>query len=391
MENIKKWARLAIIHLFNLLLPIKENKIFLFSYYGKQYGCNPKYISEQLLRQYPKGTYDIVWALNDPSIKLRDVRVVKTMSLKYFYELCTSKVIITNFRTTDLYVKRKNQYYIQTWHSSLRLKQIEKDAESVLPEYYIKMAKKDSKKCDLLLSGCKFSTSIFNRAFWYDGDIFEHGTPRNDILIKNNKNDFKSRIVENLNIPPTNKVILYAPTFRKSDSLEVYQLEYSKIMNQLKESFGGEWTFLVKLHPHLISKSKELVYGENVKDVTAYDDIQELLSISDVLITDYSSLMFDFTLTGRPCFLYVPDLESYLANDRNLYFNIKDLPFHHAINMTHLLSNMHQFNQKQYNRKLKEFSLRTGTYENGQAAEKLAKHIYEVCFTEKERKLYEAI
>ncbi len=391
MENIKKWARLAIIHLFNLLLPIKEDKIFFFSYYGKKYGCNPKYISEQLLRQYPKGTYDIVWALNDPSIKLRDVRVVKTMSLKYFYELCTSKVIITNFRTTDLYVKRNNQYYIQTWHSSLRLKQIEKDAEGDLPEHYIKMAKKDSKKCDLLLSGCKFSTLIFNRAFWYDGDIFEHGTPRNDILIKNNKEDFKSRILEDINIPPTNKVILYAPTFRKSDSLEVYQLEYSKIINKLKESHGGEWTFLVKLHPHLISKSKELVYGENVKDVTAYDDIQELLSISDVLITDYSSLMFDYTLTGRPCFLYVPDLESYVANDRNLYFNIKDLPFEHAINMTHLLSNMHQFNQKQYNRKLKEFSLLTGTYENGQAAEKLAKHIYEVCFKEKERTLYEAI
>jgi CDP-glycerol glycerophosphotransferase len=391
MENIKKWFLLAIIHLFNLLLPIKENKIFFFSYYGKQYGCNPKYISEQLLRQYPKGTYDIVWALNEPSIKLRDVRVVKTMSLKYFYELCTSKVIITNFRTTGLYVKRKNQYYIQTWHSSLRLKQIEKDAESNLPEHYIQMAKKDSKKCDLLLSGCKFSTSIFNRAFWYDGDIFEHGTPRNDILLKNNKEDFKSRILENINITPTNKVILYAPTFRKSDSLEVYQLEYSKIINQLKESHGGEWTFLVKLHPHLISKSKELVYGEDVKDVTTYDDIQELLSISDVLITDYSSLMFDFTLTGKPCFLYAPDLENYLANDRNLYFNIKDLPFDHAINMSQLLSNMHQFNQKQYNRKLKEFSLRTGTYENGQAAEKLAKHIYEVCFKEKERKLYEAI
>lgn len=243
----------------------------------------------------------------------------------------------------------------------------------------------------MLLSGCKFSTSIFNRSFWYEGDIFEHGTPRNDILIKNNMGDFKSRIVENINIPPTNKVILYAPTYRKNDSLDVYQLDYSKILKQLKDLHGGEWTFLVKLHPHLTSKSKELVYGDDVKDVTAYDDIQELLSISDVLITDYSSLMFDFTLTGRPCFLYVPDLENYLANDRNLYFNIKDLPFDHAINMTQLLSNMNQYNQKQYNQKLKEFSLRTGTYENGQAAEKLAKHIYEVCFKEKERNLYEAI
>ena len=109
------------------------------------------------------------------------------MSLKYFYELCTAKVIITNFRTTNIFKKRKNQYYIQTWHSSLRLKQIEKDAEDSLPESYIEMAKEDSKKCDLLLSGCRYSTDIFKRAFWYDGEIFEYGTPRNDLLINSDK------------------------------------------------------------------------------------------------------------------------------------------------------------------------------------------------------------
>lgn len=389
IELIKKRISLAIIQLFNLL-PIKNNKIFFFSYYGSQYGCNPKYISEYMLKHYPKGKYDIVWALNSPHAEKYEFRKVKTMSLRYFYELCTSKVIVTNFRTTDLYVKRKDQYYIQTWHSSLRLKQIEGDAGDSLPSNYVEMAKKDSKKCDLLLSGCKFSTTIFKRSFWFEGKIFEHGTPRNDLLFQNSP-ALRKNILDCLKIPQDHKIILYAPTFRKGDSLEVYQLDLAKILNQLKKKFGGTWTFLVKLHPHLLSKSGTLMHGDMVKDVTAYGDIQELLSISDVLITDYSSLMFDFALTSRPCFLYVPDLKDYIENDRNLYFKIHDLPFTHAGSMTGLLKEISIYNHFQYCKKLQKFSQDVGTFETGKACEKLVKHINEVCFDEKERKLDEAI
>src|SRR5690625_1978508 len=173
------------------------------------------------------------------------------MSLRYFYDLCTAKVIITNFRTTDLFVKRKEQYYIQTWHSSLRVKQIEKDAENVLPEPYIQMAKKDSLKCDLLLSGCRFSTEIFESSSWYKGDMCERGTPRNDILLQNN-NQVKKEVFKKLNIPHDTKILLYAPTFRKDNNLHVYELEYRNLVKALKDKFGGKWVVLVKLHPHLI-------------------------------------------------------------------------------------------------------------------------------------------
>lgn len=158
----------------------------------------------------------MVWAFSSLKSKenIPGVRKVKITSLRYIYELCTSKIIITNFRTTDTFIKRKNQYYIQTWHSSLRLKQIEKDAEDTLPKDYVKMAIDDSKKLDLLLSGCKYSTDIFKRAFWYDGEIFEHGTPRNDIFFQKNS-DLNNKIKEKLNINKDKKIILYAPTFRK--------------------------------------------------------------------------------------------------------------------------------------------------------------------------------
>ena len=293
--TLKNNISISIVSLFNLF-PIKNNKVFIFSYYGSQYGCSPKYISQYLVENYPKDKFDIVWAFNDVEANknISGIRVVKTMSLRYFYDLCTSKVIITNFRTTDLFKKRKDQYYIQTWHSSLRLKQIEKDAEESLPKSYIEQAKKDSPKCDLLLSGCKFSTDIFKRAFWYNGEIFEHGTPRNDMLLKNNMEQ-RNKVKDILKVDKNKKIILYAPTFRKGNNLDVYDIDYSRILDVLKDKFGGEWVFLVKLHPHLISKSKELVYGENVLDVTSYGDIQDLLNIVVESIDENVFLAIDLT------------------------------------------------------------------------------------------------
>lgn len=375
-NNISK----SIISLFNLF-PIKNNKVFIFSYYGSQYGCSPKYISQYLVENYPKDKFDIVWAFNDVEANknISGIRIVKTMSLRYFYDLCTSKVIITNFRTTDLFKKRKDQYYIQTWHSSLRLKQIEKDAEESLPKSYIEQAKKDSPKCDLLLSGCKFSTDIFKRAFWYNGEIFEHGTPRNDMLLKNNMEQ-RNKVKDILKVDKNKKIILYAPTFRKGNNLDVYDIDYSRILDVLKDKFGSEWVFLVKLHPHLISKSKELVYGENVLDVTSYGDIQDLLNISDILISDYSSVIFDFALTERPCYLYVPDLDEYISNDRNLYFNIKELPFIDVYSNDDLVNKILDFNEDKYKKDLKQFSSKVGSFEDGNASYNVAKRIEKICF-----------
>lgn len=380
-DEIKNKMQNLIVDFFNIF-PIKKNKIFIFSYYGNQYGDSPKYISEYLVKNYSRDNFDIVWQFNDIDAHkdIEGVRIVKSMTLRHFYELCTSKIIITNFRTTELFKKRKEQYYIQTWHSSLRLKQIEKDAENSLQKSYVEMAKMDSKKCDLLLSGCEYSTKIFKRAFWYEGEIFEKGTPRSDMLLKNN-NDISKRVKKKLAISENRKFILYAPTFRKDDSLEVYNVDYQKIIKAAKKKYGGEWSFLVRLHPHLVSKSKELIYGDNVIDVTKYDDIQELLASSDILISDYSSLIFDFALTERPCFLYVPDLKEYIKNDRKLYFNIKELPFINSSSNDELIDSINNFDDEIYKSKLKHFYNKIGNFEDGKACENLAKKIEEICFS----------
>jgi CDP-glycerol glycerophosphotransferase len=375
MEVLKKYISLVIIYLFNCL-PIKKNKIFLFSYYGSQYGCSPKYITEYILKTYPKDCFDLVWAFNDPDSKvdIEGIRKVKTMSLRYFYELCTSKVLITNFRTTDLFIKRKEQYYIQTWHSSLRLKQIEKDAEGNLPASYVQMAKKDSKKCDLLLSGCEYSTKIFKQSFWYEGEIFNFGTPANDVLLENDPLLIK-KIYKKLNLHPKYKIALYAPTFRKDNNTSVYDLDYVKTVKSLEEKFSGDWILLIRFHPHLSNTTLDLDESKRIINVTSYDDIQELLLISDVLITDYSSVMFSFLLTKKPCFLYTPDITKYVDSDRKLYFEIGDLPFQIAKNNPVLCENITNFNYKNYLEKVNTMISTINSFEHGNACSKLLEKI----------------
>lgn len=391
MIHIKKIIYLFFIHIFNQF-PIKSNKIFLYSYYGSQYGCNPKYITEYVLENYPPHTFDIVWALNhiQSTNELENVRWVKNMSLKYFYELCTSKVIITNYRTTDLFVKRQDQYYIQTWHSSLRLKQIEKDAENTLPAHYVDMAKQDSLKCDLLLSGCQYSTDIFKRSFWYTGEIFEHGTPRNDLFFQMNTEKQES-ILKKLSISLETRILLYAPTFRSGNNTTAYHIDYEKLINTLQTKFGGDWVILIRLHPHLLAYANQMSFGENIVNVTAFDDVQELMLISDILISDYSSLIFDYSITGKPCFLYIPDVQEYTKSERKLYFEIDQLPFISVTTNEELFEEIRQFNAEEYTRKLHEFSLEIGSYEQGRASEYLLKRIVDVCSIKGESGIHEAI
>ena len=365
-----------IIGLFSFL-PIKKNKILFFSYYGNQYGCNPKYISQYLVKK--NLGYKVIWAFTKPEkYNISGIKKVKYYSFRFFYELCTSKVIITNYRMITLFKKRKCQLYIQTWHSSLRLKTIEQDAIANLPSYYIKMAQQDSRYIDCLISGCKFSTDIFKSSFWYNGLILECGTPRNDLFFSNELN-LKIKITEEYNIPQTNKLILYAPTFRQSYNLEYYNIDYIRLKDALHNRFGDEWAILVRLHPHLRQYSQQLLHGKQTVDVTNYDDIQELLAVSDILISDYSSLIFDFALTKRPCFLYVPDLNEYIQKERALYFDIKQLPFIKASSNNDLLSAISTFDEKKYLSELTAFNNNIGSYENGNACERIIEYINQEC------------
>lgn len=353
-------------------MPIQQNKVILWSDNFKSFGCSPKYIALHLAQQYP-GKFDIVWVLEHgrpvPEGLPDGIRIVRYFSMEYLKEIATAKVVICNSRMGDAHYfkKRKGQYYIQTWHSSLRLKKIEGDAPG-LGEEYVSHAKVDSAKIDLLLSGCAFSTDIFKRAFWYDGEIFEHGTPRCDGFFC--QNDAKTKVYRFYNIPAGKKLVLYAPTFRKDKKASVYGMDFEKLGNAL----GDDWAVGCRLHPNLNAD----VSGLGCISMSSYPDMQELLAACDLLITDYSSSMFDMAVAGKKCALYVPDLESYMATERGLYFDIQSLPFPKAKDMDQLCSCVADF--AGYEERCQAFLKEIGSFEDGNAAQAVAERIERVCY-----------
>lgn len=364
----------CLIQSFFSLLPLCKNKIFFLSYYGKQYGCSPKYLSEYIVKNYPE--WKVVWAFTEPEkYSITGIVKVRYLSINFFYELCRSRVLVTNYRMTADYRKRHGQYYVMTWHSSLRLKKIEGDTESTLPVNYVKMAKADSKKIDVLLSGCYFSDQIFKRAFWYDGPILKTGTPRTDIFYAKDKDFIITTIKKRMGINESLGIILYAPTFRKGDNLDSYNLDFDSLINNISANTRKEWIVLGRLHPHLSNYSTTILQGSHVIDVTGYDDIQELLLISDILITDYSSLMFDFAETRRPCFLYAPDIEDYQKNDRSLYFQLEALPFPVSQTQDELSKQIQNLDIVNYAKAINNFMKTVGSYEDGNASKRVTEYI----------------
>lgn len=376
LNKIKGLRHKAYIKLYSLQ-PIQQNKIIIWSDVFKTYGCNPKYITEYIVKNYPN-EFDIVWVIDAmidiPKDIPNDVRIVRYFSVQYLKELHTAHYIICNQRIGDscFWHKRDGQIYIQTWHSSLRLKTIEKDAVKYLPEHYIQSAKMDSKRIDYIISGCKFSSDIFKNSFWYDGEVIECGTPRIDYLF--DKSDIE-HIYSKTNLSKEYKYIIYAPTFRDNDSYN-YNIDFKRIIAACEKRFGGKWKVLYRLHPNLIFKIGSYDLGDECINMCRYPDIQELLKISDMLITDYSSCMFDMMFLGKPCIEFMPDLDDYIANERKLYFDINELPFETALTVHEAEQKIIEFDNQKYDNKIAQFMQKIGSYETGNACENILKKIF---------------
>lgn len=372
-DNMK---RLFFYRIFKLF-PIRKNKILFISHLGKSYGCNPKYICEYLLRFHQK-EFDLHWAFDPYNCDIKDIpkqiSLVNIYSLKFLFDILTCRVLISNTRIPNWFnfEKRKGQQYIQTWHSSLRLKKIEGDAH--LDETYEELAKFDSSKISAIVSGCRFSSNIYRRAFWYDGPILEIGTPRVDYLLQQ-QNVNRQKLLEKVGLKTNEHYILYAPTFRQSNSLAAYNIDYQRLANNLHLKFGGDWKILCRLHPNLYGKVSFKNLDDLCIDMTTYGDIQELLVVADILITDFSSSMFDMAYLKKPCILYVSDLQEYLQNERELYFNLNELPFPLTEDNDQLSQCLTQFNKQKYLTTVDSFLSKIGNYEKGNASEKIYQFI----------------
>lgn len=367
----------SLLFLINRVHPIEENKIVFCAMQGTRYGDNPYYISEVLRNSDKK--YDIVWLVKkdieydiDEGVRYVDYDDI----FKSTRELATAKVWVdSNFKHSG-FLKRKKQLYIQTWHGSYGLKKIGMDLCERLPLIDKRNFFYNAKLEDIMVSNSKRTTEIYRSAFVYNGDVIEEGSPRNDMLLLD-ASDYEEKVRNNFSLDKDTKIALYAPTYRNDYKLDRMKLDFDKLLESLTAKFGGNWVVLVRLHYKNLEDAKGFInYSDKIINATYYSVMQELLAVSDVLITDYSSCMFDFATTRKMCFIFASDLIKY-NSERGNYFTMEELPFPLAENNDQLSEVISNFDSCQYGARLDELFARVGLNETGHASEAVAHYIDE--------------
>ncbi|MFA1543281.1 bifunctional glycosyltransferase/CDP-glycerol:glycerophosphate glycerophosphotransferase [Actinomadura monticuli] len=298
------------------------------SHDGTQYSCNPRAVYEELARRDPGLEY--VWVTRDGQFSVdatgdTEIRTVLAGSREHYRVLARARYIVTNHGLPPWYFKRDGQTYLQTWHGT-PLKRLAHDLRDMPYQRTERLdwMEWEVPRWDLLLSPSPYATQIMRRAFRYDGDVLEAGYPRNDILSSPEWESAGTHIRKRLGIPDGKKVVLYAPTWRDDrrhgPGRQGFSLELD--VETMRQILGDDHVLLLRTH-HLVTDRAPAATDEFVIDVSRYPDIAELYMAADVLVTDYSSAMFDYAVLGRPMVFYAYDLERYRDHVRGLYFDLE--------------------------------------------------------------------
>lgn len=360
-------------------LPIQHNKILMDSYNGKGYGDNPKYIAEELLRNNEQKC-KIIWLTYDMNGDYPSgIIPVYKHSIRAYYESATAKIWIFNCRFGRLTKKRRGQIYLQTWHGGIALKKVEKDAESKLSSWYVSNAKEDGSITDGIVVDSKPNEDIIKRAFWLteNCDLLKCGSPRVDILLREKDNiRIKKRVRDNLGIEEDAFFVLYAPTFRKNTATENYIFSFNEILKSFESTFG-KTTICYRLHPNAVNLMDSVSWGNACSiNATKYPDVQELIIAADCLITDYSSIAYDFALLKKPVFLCVKDLDDYIE-ERGVYDIFYDQPFKLNRSEKELEREIQSFSWEEMTERIDQFYAKYPTYNTGIASQQVVNWLKE--------------
>ncbi len=371
MDTTKSFLTKQLIPSIFFFLPVQRDKIVFINFNGKGYGCNPKYIAAEILRQGLP--WDLVWLVNDSNEKFpKGIRTAPFRKWKGLLEVATAKVVVTNVKNDLCLKKKKGQYIIQTWHSSYSAKKVEKEVEDKLDPQYVKESKHNSEQTDLFLSNSTAMSDCYRKAYWCNCEILECGLPRNDILFS--KDEARASIIRNnLGIDTQDKIVLYAPTFRDDGSVHAYSLDCLEVLNTLRKN-GENWKMIVRLHPNVTTAHNIFPKSPLIIDATTYSDMQELLLISDILITDYSSTPFEFAIMKKQVFIYVPDFEEY-QRTRGLKKAFFDSPYPVCKTNEELLSRVEKYTPKEAEKEATEFVKLFGGVDKGDASKQTVNRI----------------
>ena len=344
MKTIKDALRAVMLFYKKILYKIAQRTtkvddklVFFESFQGRNYSCNPKGIYQAMDESEDYNAYKHVWAFRDVKshdyIKSSNTKVVKFESFKYYRALAKAKYWVFNSNTRKFVVPKDNQVFVQTWHGTPLKKigcDVEKagnavtDLEDIAPLY-----RREAEKISYFISPSKFCTEKLVSAFDLDDDkkVLETGYPRNDELFTATNAEVSS-IKKKLGIDEKKHVILYAPTFRDNAHSQItgFNNAIGIDFKRLEQMLGDDYVILFRGH-YFISKAADFsIYGDFLIDVSDVEDINELYLASDLLITDYSSVFFDYANLRKPILFYMYDLDAYKNHIRDLYIDVLDLP-----------------------------------------------------------------
>ncbi len=321
---------------------VTDQKLVVFnSFNGKTYGCSPKAVYEYMISHEEFADWQFVWAFKKPRAhkyleKNPNTKVIKQTARIYERWLAKAGYWITNYRVPDHIWPRADQTYVQCWHGT-PLKRLGYDLETSenAIDSIADIRKKydmDAQKFTYILSPSQFATEKFTSAWnlketGMEDKVMEVGYPRNDLLSNYTPEDLY-KIRENIGLPSDKKVILYAPTWRDNQHEAGVGFTYDLNVDfaRLRAELGDEYVILFRVHYLVASHFSFEEYEGFIYDVSSYDDINHLYLIADLLITDYSSVFFDYGILKKPMLFYMYDLDDYKDSIRGFYFGIDKLP-----------------------------------------------------------------
>jgi CDP-glycerol glycerophosphotransferase len=363
------------------LRPVEAKKAVFMSFNGRNYADNPRAVSEKLHETHPDWT--IVWGMVNPE-KARSllpdyVRIVKFGSFAWYRELATASAWIVNVLLPNGVLKRKGQRYIQTWHGDRGMKKILFDATESMEKfrkrnYFRRII--EPELCDLGVVGSEYGVMQFRSAMHYEGELLRAGTPRDDCLL--HLTEERRRLLrEKLGLQEGKRVLLYAPTFRDhlhGAEQKTGELDLPAVLDALERRTGCPWQGVQRGHVGAHLERRES-YDGRVTDLTDYPDMADVLCVTDLLITDYSSTPGDLALAGKGTILYQEDYAAYTADDRQLYFRMEDTPFRIARDQREMLELIDSWSEESAAANAREILEFYKTFETGEASLALVEYI----------------
>ena len=381
---LKKFIRLFLKILY--AFRVNNRRILFISQGGKVINCNPYYICKYI-QSYYSFDFEYVWIVDSLDVKcdIDDVKLVKKNTFDMLKYYMTSKVIITNNTFPSYIPFRKKQFLINTWHGGGAYKRIACSLKksSFIDRLYMKEScNYNNKHVSYILSSSLSFTKAMTDAFdVQDNRVFlPIGMPRNDVFFSKHSMDQSDQRVRQCYLLEKDVfIVLYAPTFRGDSRKPIFDfcLDIQGLESVVKKRFGVEKVLFMFRGHHTFANDLRFQH-KSFLNVSDYTDMQDLLCAANMLISDFSSTIWDFSFTYKPCFLFVPDLDDY-ENTTSFYFPFEKWGFPYAKTNGNLQNLILNFNNEKFVNSMRHHHESLGSYETGNATRIISNKIVDIC------------